>query len=232
MAATIVSKSLISHCTRHHTPLKSPPLIPLYLSHRHRSSKPQLFEINLSSPSLKSDGGNGSEEDDGFLIKRLEEILHRVILQKSTPDWLPFRPGSSFWVPPMISVKDVVHKYAVNSRSDEQTLSLANCCGWPSSSYFIKAGINVEMKEEEEEDHAEVKVELPEEVEGKVIVQDLIGATYTHVEVKEEKGQVDVKGIPKEGYEVEREVSVQGDEVEGIVEVLILAGSSLEDVEE
>lgn len=145
MAAKILSKSLFHHCTPHHTPLKSPPLIPIYLHHRHRSSKPQLIEINLSSPSLQSDGGNGSEDEEGFFIKKLEEILHRVMLQKSTPDWLPFRPGSSFWVPPILSVNDLIHKFAGYNLSDEETLSLTTCRGWPSASYFIKGMVFLEV---------------------------------------------------------------------------------------
>lgn len=231
MAAKILSKSLFHHCTPNHTPLKSPPLIPLYLHHRHRSSKPQLIEINLSSPSLQSDGGNGSEDEEGFFIKKLEEILHRVMLQKSTPDWLPFRPGSSFWVPPILSVNDLIHKFAGCNLSDEETLSLTTCRGWPSASYFIKAGINVKVNEEEEEERVDLMVVHPEEMEGKVVVEVLTGPTDIDVAVKEEKVHVNIKVDQKEGGEVGREVVVQGNEVEGKLEVLILAGSSLEDEE-
>ncbi|KAG6740074.1 hypothetical protein POTOM_057708 [Populus tomentosa] len=256
MAAKILSKSLFHHCTPNHTPLKSPPLIPLYLHHRHRSSKPQLIEINLSSPSLQSDGGNGSEDEEGFFIKKLEEILHRVMLQKSTPDWLPFRPGSSFWVPPVLSVNDLIHKFAGYNLSDEETLSLTTCRGWPSASYFIKVvkdrtskwrnstllliswsfatvyeeEVN-EEEEEEEEERVDLKVVPPEEMEGKVVVEVLTGPTDIDVAVKEEKGHVNIKVDRKEGGEVGREVVVQGNEVEGKLEVLILAGSSLEDEE-
>ncbi|KAJ6372802.1 hypothetical protein OIU76_027181 [Salix suchowensis] len=214
MAAKFLSKSLLQH----HASLKSPPLIPLYLHHRHLSSKPQLIEINLSSPSLQSDGGNGSEDEEGFLVKKLEEILHRVMLQKSTPDWLPFRPGSSFWVPPILSVNDLIHKFSGYKLSDEETLSLTTCRGWPSASYFIKAGINVEVNDDEEE-QVGVKVELPEEMEGKVAVEVLTGPTDIDV-VVEEMGHVNVKVDQKEGDEVGREV-----------EVLILEGSSLDDEE-
>ncbi|KAJ6673134.1 hypothetical protein OIU85_012164 [Salix viminalis] len=218
MAAKFLSKSLLYHHTPHHAPLKSPPLIPLYLHHRHRSSKPQLVEINLSSPSRQSDGGNGSEDEEGFLVKKLEEILHRVMLQKSTPDWLPFRPGSSFWVPPILSVNDLIHKFSGYKLSDEETLSLTTCRGWPSASYFIKAGINVEVNDDEEE-QVGVKVELPEEMEGKVAVEVLTGPTDIDV-VVEEMGHVNVKVDQKEGDEVGREV-----------EVLVLEGSSLDDEE-
>ncbi|KAF9662968.1 hypothetical protein SADUNF_Sadunf18G0109300 [Salix dunnii] len=236
MAAKFLSKSLLHQ----HATLKSPPLIPLYLHHRHRSSKPQLIEINLSSPSLQSDGGNESEDEEGFLVKKLEEILHRLMLQKSTPDWLPFRPGSSFWVPPILSANDLIHKFAGYKLSEEETLSLTNCRGWPSASYFIKVvedrtskwrnstflliswdfatEINVEVNDDKEE-QVVVKVEHPEEMEGKVVAEVLTGPTDNYV-VVEEKGHVNVKVDQKEGDEVGREV-----------EVLILEGSSLDDEE-
>ncbi|KAK7329746.1 hypothetical protein VNO77_23923 [Canavalia gladiata] len=48
--------------------------------HRHRSTKSHGIEIND--------------------FKLLEEHVHRITVKKATPDWLPFLPGSSFWVPP------------------------------------------------------------------------------------------------------------------------------------
>ncbi|XP_020225446.1 uncharacterized protein LOC109807336 [Cajanus cajan] len=53
------------------------------LIHRHRSSQP------IKSNWVEIDG-----------LKFFEEHAHGVMVKKSTPDWLPFRPGSSFWVPP------------------------------------------------------------------------------------------------------------------------------------
>ncbi|KAG5594291.1 hypothetical protein H5410_035523 [Solanum commersonii] len=84
-------------------PVFSPPLL-LTLRHRSNSNRsgggsgdgegkpphPQLIEIDLDSSSSGSDGG----------VKKLEEVIHSVIVRRSAPDWLPFLPGSSYWVPP------------------------------------------------------------------------------------------------------------------------------------
>ncbi|KAK7265218.1 hypothetical protein RJT34_32834 [Clitoria ternatea] len=49
--------------------------------HRHRSSE--------ASKWMEIDG-----------VELLEDHIHRITVKKATPDWLPFLPGSSFWVPP------------------------------------------------------------------------------------------------------------------------------------
>lgn len=62
-------------------------------------------------------------------------------MQRSTPDWLPFRPGSSFWVPPRspksLNVVDLVSKLA-NPMTEEEQLSLTTVRGWPSSEFFVQ----------------------------------------------------------------------------------------------
>ncbi|XP_027330747.1 uncharacterized protein LOC113846544 [Abrus precatorius] len=63
------------------------------VSHRHRSSEAKWVEI-----------------DD---VKLLEEHHHRITVKKATPDWLPFLPGSSFWVPPPPS--PFLHKFSISS---------------------------------------------------------------------------------------------------------------------
>ncbi|CAN4112930.1 unnamed protein product [Withania somnifera] len=94
--ARLLSNSQIRTLTR---PAFSPPL-PLTLPLRSKSNRsgdgsgetpdPQLIEIDLDSSSTGSDGG----------IRKLEEVIHSVIVRRSAPDWLPFLPGSSYWVPP------------------------------------------------------------------------------------------------------------------------------------
>lgn len=41
--------------------------------------------------------------------RQFEDFLRDVIVRQSAPDWLPFIPGSSYWVPPidMKSVKEI-----------------------------------------------------------------------------------------------------------------------------
>ncbi|CAL0306998.1 unnamed protein product [Lupinus luteus] len=72
--------------------------------HRHQSSKskPQLPEIER-------------EENDAYL-KLLEDNIQRFIVNKATPDWLPFIPGSSFWVPPTPSTSTFFHNFTAQRR--------------------------------------------------------------------------------------------------------------------
>ncbi|CAN0898798.1 hypothetical protein LINGRAHAP2_LOCUS19911, partial [Linum grandiflorum] len=34
------------------------------------------------------------------ILRKLENAIHRVIVRRTAPDWLPFVLGSSCWVPP------------------------------------------------------------------------------------------------------------------------------------
>lgn len=132
------TRSLLRHSLEHR------PLISLSFN-RYVSFKPQLIEIELDSSSSSSsasvasstspDGGSEMEA-----IKKLEDMIHRIIVQKSTPDWLPFIPGSSFWVPPRRrshTVVDLVSKLT-NELTEEESLSLATLRGWPCSSFLLK----------------------------------------------------------------------------------------------
>ncbi|XP_047171355.1 uncharacterized protein LOC124839551 [Vigna umbellata] len=76
MMARFISKSktLLRHS-------QSPKV--LIVCHRHRSSEA------MKSKWVEIEG-----------VKLLEDHAHRVMVMKATPDWLPFLPGSSFWVPP------------------------------------------------------------------------------------------------------------------------------------
>ncbi|XP_068463878.1 uncharacterized protein [Phaseolus vulgaris] len=87
MMARFISKSktLLRHS-------QSPKV--LIVCHRHRSSE-----------AMKSKWG----EMEG--VKLLEDHAHRVMIMKATPDWLPFLPGYSFWVPPPTS--PFFHKFSI-----------------------------------------------------------------------------------------------------------------------
>jgi len=69
----------------------------LIVCHRHRSSEA------MKSKWVEIDG-----------VKLLEDHAHRVMVMKATPDWLPFLPGSSFWVPPPPS--PFLHKFSIPSQ--------------------------------------------------------------------------------------------------------------------
>ncbi|WCJ42280.1 hypothetical protein M5689_023099 [Euphorbia peplus] len=95
------------------------------------SSKPQFSEIDLASCS-------GSTVDEEERMTMMEELVKRVVLRNSTPDWLPFLPGSSFWVPPV--------KRCLNPADLERTLVQSitpqdffplNSRGLPSYDYFV-----------------------------------------------------------------------------------------------
>ncbi|XP_010087989.2 uncharacterized protein LOC21399889 [Morus notabilis] len=97
------------------------------------SGNGRLTEIELSPSS--SEGG----ESEALMLKKLDDIVHRFIVQRATPDWLPFLPGYSFWVPPRrgsMKFADFVGKIA-DHLSDEESLSLCSDRGWPSSRFFV-----------------------------------------------------------------------------------------------
>ncbi|KAL2338680.1 hypothetical protein Fmac_013126 [Flemingia macrophylla] len=92
---------------------KTPTLLLLQSAIRHRSSEA------FKSKWVEIDGG----------VKLFEEHAHHVMVKQATPDWLPFRPGSSFWVPPPPSPFhtkfSVFHKFQFESQSQSQSQSLA-----------------------------------------------------------------------------------------------------------
>lgn len=105
---------------------------------RHRSSranKAQLMEIDTSSSS------DGEHE---VTLKMFDDLIQRILVKKATPDWIPFVPGSSFWVPPRPNPSNVVHLVHKLTNDEQQTLSpeeslsLFNLRGWPSPSFFIE----------------------------------------------------------------------------------------------
>ncbi|KAF8084762.1 hypothetical protein N665_0703s0017 [Sinapis alba] len=65
-----------------------------------------------------------------------------IAVKNSTPDWLPFAPGSSFWVPPPHQ-KTAAGKVAymmnmvTSPLKKEEAFSLSSSSGWPCSSFFI-----------------------------------------------------------------------------------------------
>ncbi|KAL8144571.1 hypothetical protein AgCh_002957 [Apium graveolens] len=137
----------------------------LTATHRHGSNQsgkqqPQLIEVDLDSSSSSSSDG------EVLGIKKLEDVIHNIIVKRSAPDWLPFIPGSSYWVPPPRTRRrrqggggglvDILGKLTNPSPGllDEESLSLSTINGWPSSSfYFFRENsstrpVPVEMKVE------------------------------------------------------------------------------------
>ncbi|XP_015895262.1 uncharacterized protein LOC107429094 isoform X1 [Ziziphus jujuba] len=146
--------------------LSSRLLGPAYLIQAHRarstlSGEAQLIEVDLDPASSSSSSSSSASdgESEALMIRKLDDVVQRIIVQKSTPDWLPFIPGSSFWVPPRrnsVKFVDLVGKLA-DRLSEEETLSLATDRGWPCSDFFIHVNVEAD-KSAEMEVEMEVKV--------------------------------------------------------------------------
>ncbi|CAN4100020.1 unnamed protein product [Withania somnifera] len=103
-----------------------------------------LLLVASRSESTQADrkiaGSDASElEAEALAVQRIEDAIHRIIVRRSAPDWLPFYPGASYWVPPRRSsygVADLVHKLA-NTLSEEEIMSLTTFRGWPSSNFYL-----------------------------------------------------------------------------------------------
>ncbi|KAK9715464.1 hypothetical protein RND81_06G167300 [Saponaria officinalis] len=99
------------------------------------SHKSNLIEFDLHTSSSSS-----SASDIVVGIQHLEEVIHSIIVRRLEPDWLAFRPGFSYWVPPSRTFADNLAKLVgrmSNRLNDEESLSLVSARGWPSSSFFI-----------------------------------------------------------------------------------------------
>ncbi|KAF0900478.1 hypothetical protein E2562_032086 [Oryza meyeriana var. granulata] len=137
------------------------PILPL----RGLATKVEVIEIDLAeeddaaaTAASSVPGSPPSVEVVG--VRRLEEAIHGVMVRRAAPDWLPFVPGGSFWVPPMRrphGVAELVGRIAAAGASDaevaggfvyepevyapmteEEALSFSTARGWPSSSYFVE----------------------------------------------------------------------------------------------
>lgn len=137
--ARILSQSQ-SICSKlQSSPFRLSLLIPssFAFGHRNRSTrsgKVKFIEIDLESSSFGADS-------EVLAIRKLDDFVQKIIVERSTPDWLPFVPGSSFWVPPRRNkprkVVDLFDKL-VEPFTKEESPSLANARGWPCLDFFAK----------------------------------------------------------------------------------------------
>ncbi|CAO2176025.1 unnamed protein product [Urochloa humidicola] len=129
------------------------------------ATKVEVIEIDLTT---EEDGGAGFSSSPGspgsfpsVRIRRLEDAIHGVLVRRATPDWLPFVPGGSFWVPPLRrpqGVAELISRIAAAGgtegvpgaagaaveimeidapMTEEEALSFSTARGWPSASYFV-----------------------------------------------------------------------------------------------
>ncbi|KAJ0254229.1 hypothetical protein HA466_0107640 [Hirschfeldia incana] len=106
------------------------------LNRRAYSSKPHHTEIDLDSSSSSATSKAEAER------KSLNEYFQKIAVKNSTPDWLPFAPGGSFWVPPPQHQKTdgkvaYMMNMVTNPLKKEEAFSLSSSSGWPCSSFFI-----------------------------------------------------------------------------------------------
>ncbi|KAL9685816.1 hypothetical protein QQ045_023270 [Rhodiola kirilowii] len=137
----ILSQALIARTT--HSSSLLPNQILLSLNHRHTFAEGTVIEIDLETSS-------DTKESGPVRIVKLADLMHTIIAQRSAPSWLPFIPGSSYWVPPKPTPKNVanlLNKCAFGpTLSPEEALSLTSVRGWPSSFHLLRADTEVQLK--------------------------------------------------------------------------------------
>uniref|UniRef100_A0A0A9EY62 Uncharacterized protein n=1 Tax=Arundo donax TaxID=35708 RepID=A0A0A9EY62_ARUDO len=124
-------------------PGASPSAVRLRTS-RALSAKVEFVEIDLSEESPSSSGAGDSAAKMG--MRRLEDAIHRVLVRRGAPDWLPFVPGGSYWVPPMprpLGVADLLGAAVYTGRgaavmTEEEAMCFTTPRGWPSAAYFVE----------------------------------------------------------------------------------------------
>ncbi|CAH8252562.1 unnamed protein product [Arabidopsis lyrata] len=144
MMARSLSRSLSLSKGRFATGSSSLPPSSQLVSFRSQSSdrRVDLYEIDTAA---------ASQSPSDPLIQKLEDAVHRIFVRRAQPDWLPFVPGASYWVPPPGSgsqshgIAQLVVKLA-NPLTHEESLSTNSSHGWPSSDYFLK-GVQPQLME-------------------------------------------------------------------------------------
>ncbi|CAN1143774.1 hypothetical protein LINPERHAP1_LOCUS23867 [Linum perenne] len=122
-----------------------------------------------------ADPAAADEPSTDPLVRQFEDAVHRIIVRRAAPDWLPFLPGSSYWVPSARSsagsfgIAHLIQNLA-NPMTHEEAFSVTTVRGWPSSNYFIKdAKLDPEdvhkNTDELKKDSTSVEVEFEVEVE-------------------------------------------------------------------
>lgn len=84
-----------------------------------------------------------ASEVEAKVVDSIEDFIHNTIVYRSRPEWLPFVPGASYWIPPRRSSYGVAElvRLVANAPTEEEYLSLVTLQGWPSSAFYIHSGI-------------------------------------------------------------------------------------------
>ncbi|XP_074589710.1 uncharacterized protein LOC141845547 [Curcuma longa] len=118
------------------------------LAVRCRSNIPA--DVNVVEIDLDAEGASGSSDIETLRRRRIvDDAIHGMIVRHFAPDWLPFVPGRSYWVPRQkrpYRVTEFIASLADakfndpkprNLLSKEEKMSLTTERGWPSSAYFF-----------------------------------------------------------------------------------------------
>ncbi|CAL9757398.1 unnamed protein product [Musa acuminata subsp. burmannicoides] len=95
-------------------------------------------KVDLVQPEIEAE--DPSSEIEVFGMLRLEEAIHTMIVRRSAPDWLPFIPGSSYWVPRRgrpPGVVELVSKFT-NPMTVDEILSFTSDPVLSPSAYFVE----------------------------------------------------------------------------------------------
>lgn len=122
-------------------------------SSRSGKNEGEITEIDISSnPSDEDQASSASDLDTNLNsrlilmgIRRIDDAIQAIIIKRSAPDWLPFVPGASYWVPPAkksVGLLELVTSVASEGgeliMTEEECLSFTSVRGYPSSTYYLE----------------------------------------------------------------------------------------------
>ncbi|CAA3024093.1 Hypothetical predicted protein [Olea europaea subsp. europaea] len=130
------------------------PFFPTLSSHLSATGKPKLIHRHLFSLAdsnsyieLSQAEAEAEAEAEARVVKKIEDAIHTIIIKRSRPDWLPFVPGASYWVPQRrhsYGVAEIVHQLS-NPLTEEQLNSLITFQGWPSSAFYLSHELSTQI---------------------------------------------------------------------------------------
>ncbi|XP_051150386.1 uncharacterized protein LOC127264870 [Andrographis paniculata] len=163
------------------------PPAPLIAHPRHRSTKArraaQIADADAdAASSSQSDSPEAAAEAITVGIRKFEEAIQNIMVRRAAPDWLPFLPGYSYWVPPratsfhsispagkMIMAVEEFDSPSDTSRdwmsqkelSEDEQMSLTSTKGWPSYEFYVEGtspvhplpAVEVKVEDQNSEDN-------------------------------------------------------------------------------
>lgn len=140
-----ISQTLIRTTSTSSRLLKSVNLVPAlrfcyYSTNTHFSIVSLIPDVADSSSSPSSSSSSISPESEALVVRIIEDAVHRIIVNRSAPEWLPLVPGASYWVPPKrrnYGVAQLLRRLSNSPLDPDQLMSLTTSRAWPSSAYYL-----------------------------------------------------------------------------------------------